>query len=248
MKDDGLFHIASQVFSGLVDYPQIVAVNHIKDANLIFVGQKLWIPLPCSCDDVDGQQVVHYGHVVASGSSVSQIAAEFGTSSETLMRVNNISDPRSLIAGQVLDVPIRACSSSLNSSSPDSSMLVANGTYVFTANNCVMCRCDATNNYTLQCQPSGLRAVNWPTCPAMQCPGSNLSLGNSTIQSSCTRTTCSYAGYNRQTVLTTLADENTCAAPGSSGDSNRAPEIHQRGWSLAIVLLFLQAMMLQRFL
>uniref|UniRef100_A0A803MCE6 LysM domain-containing protein n=1 Tax=Chenopodium quinoa TaxID=63459 RepID=A0A803MCE6_CHEQI len=224
VKDDGLFHIASQVFSGLVDYPQIVAANGIKDPNLIITGQKLWIPLPCSCDDVEDQEVVHYAHVVASGSSVSQIAAEFGMSSESLMKVNNISDPKSLIAGQVLDVPIKACSSTINNSSSDSSLLVAND--------------------TLQCQPSGLKAVNWPTCPAMKCPDSNLLLSNSTT-SSCSRTTCAYAGYNKQTVLTTLAVENTCPAPGSSDDSKGS---RSRGWSLAIVLLSLQMIMLQIFL
>ncbi|KNA14950.1 hypothetical protein SOVF_102650 [Spinacia oleracea] len=248
VQDDGLFHIANQVFSGLLDYNQIVSVNRIRDPNLIYVGQKLWIPLPCSCDDVDENPAVHYAHVATVGSTVGQIAAEFGMSSESLMRVNGISDPRSLVAGQVLDVPIRACSSSVNSSSPDSSMLVANGTYVFTANNCVMCSCAATNNYTLQCQPSGLRAANWPTCPAMRCPNSNLSLGNSTAPSSCGRTTCAYAGYNRQTILTTLAVENTCQAPGSTGDSNRAPVLHSGGWNLGIVMLCLQMIMLQRFL
>uniref|UniRef100_A0A803LG42 Uncharacterized protein n=1 Tax=Chenopodium quinoa TaxID=63459 RepID=A0A803LG42_CHEQI len=164
--------------------------------------------------------------------------------SESLMKVNSISDPKSLIAGQVLDVPIKACSSSINNSSSDSSLLVANGTYVFTANNCVRCSCDKTNNYTLNCQPSGLKAVNWPTCPAMKCPDSNFLLSNSTT-SSCSRTTCAYAGYNKQTVLTTLAVENTCPAPGSSEDSNGS---RLRGWSLAIVLLSLQMIMLQTFL
>lgn len=94
-----------------MEYNQIATVNNITNVNLIFVGQRLWIPLPCSCDDVDGQQVVHYGHVVASGSNVSQIAADFGTRSETLMRLNNMTDPQQLIAGQVLDVPLRGDSS-----------------------------------------------------------------------------------------------------------------------------------------
>lgn len=107
VKDDGLYHIAYDVFGGLLDYPSIVSANKIKDPNRIDIGQKLWIPLPCSCDDVDGQEVVHYGHVVASGSSVAKIAAEFGTNSNTLMMLNNITDPKSLVAGQVLDVPIK---------------------------------------------------------------------------------------------------------------------------------------------
>ncbi|KAL2936896.1 LysM domain-containing GPI-anchored protein 2 [Bienertia sinuspersici] len=242
VKDDGLFHIASQVFSGLVEYPKIVTANNIKDPNLILVGQDLWIPLPCSCNDVDGEKVVHYGHVAASGSTVGQIAAEFGTTSETLMRLNNMSDPKSLVAGQVLDVPLKACSSSVSNSSPDFPMRIANGTYVYTANNCVMCTCDATNNYTMQCQPSGLTPVNWKTCPTMQCPESSLSLGNSTTQSACSRSTCAYAGFDKDHILTTLAVQNTC--PGSEDNSSGALEIHWRGWSLAMVLFAM--IMIQR--
>ncbi|CAO2815729.1 unnamed protein product [Amaranthus hypochondriacus] len=245
VKDDGLYHIAYDVFGGLLDYPSIVSANKIKDPNRIDIGQKLWIPLPCSCDDVDGQEVVHYGHVVASGSSVAKIAAEFGTNSNTLMMLNNITDPKSLVAGQVLDVPIKACSSNVSSSSPDAPLLVANGTTTYTANDCVMCKCDPTNNFTLQCKPSGLKAVNWPSCPAMQCAGSSLSLGNSTILSSCKRSTCAYAGYDKQDVLTNLATIDTCAGPGSS--SNEAPKIHQISWSLGGILLCLQLIMLHRF-
>ncbi|KAK9677481.1 hypothetical protein RND81_11G145900 [Saponaria officinalis] len=107
VKNDGLYHIAAQVFSGLVTDQQIQSANGIKDLNLIIIGQDLWIPLPCSCDDVDGEKVVHYGHVVAAGSSVDKIASEFGTTPQTLMTVNDIKDPKDLIAGQVLDVPLR---------------------------------------------------------------------------------------------------------------------------------------------
>ena len=53
--------------------------------------------------------------------------------------------------------------------------------------------------------------MNWPSCPSMQCAGSSLSLGNSTILSSCKRSTCAYAGYDKQNVLTNLATVDTCA-------------------------------------
>ncbi|KAJ8447415.1 hypothetical protein Cgig2_019409 [Carnegiea gigantea] len=177
VKNDGLFHIASGVFSGLMAYQQIQTVNNITDANLIYVGQTLWIPLPCSCDDVDGQQVVHYAHVVAPNSTVNEIAKEFDTTSPTLMRLNGISDPRKLIAGQVLDVPLKACSSSdVQTSSPADSLLAANGTYIYTANNCSKCTCDAANDYKLQCQPSGLKPANGSTCTGTEAappPGKN---------------------------------------------------------------------------
>lgn len=105
-KDDGLSHIAAEVFSGLVTYPEIAAANNIPDVNLIKVGQKLKIPLPCNCDDVDGVKVVHYGHVVKAGSSLELIAQEYGTSKDTLLKLNGVNDS-SLLAGQLLDVPLQ---------------------------------------------------------------------------------------------------------------------------------------------
>ncbi|KAI9396780.1 hypothetical protein POPTR_004G183500v4 [Populus trichocarpa] len=216
-KDDGLFHIAAEVFSGLVTYQEIAAVNNISDVNLIKVGQKLWIPLPCNCDDVDGVKVVHYGHVVEAGSSLELIAQEYGTSTDTLVKLNGVNDS-SLLAGQVLDVPLQACNSSVRSDSVDYPLLVPNNTYFFTANNCVKCKCDAANNWTLQCEASGIKPSNWSTCPVMQCEGGLLSIDNSTT-SGCNITTCAYAGFNKnQSIFTTLATRSTCpvtAAPGN---------------------------------
>ncbi|KAG6778046.1 hypothetical protein POTOM_017891 [Populus tomentosa] len=286
-KDDGLSHIATEVFSGLVTYQEIAAVNNIPDVNLIKVGQKLWIPLPCSCDDVDGVKVVHYGHVVEAGSSLELIAQEYGTSTDTLVKLNGVNDS-SLLAGQVLDVPLQvlgdvrcclilyvariftipslgkqgrgskprhlremgardagmcllafefqvhcaflilfvfeclcyslmclscqltACNSSVRSDSVDYPLLVPNSTYFFTANNCVKCKCDAANNWTLQCEASGIKPSNWSTCPAMQCEGGLLSIDNSTT-SGCNITTCAYAGFSKnQSIFTTLATRSAC--------------------------------------
>lgn len=215
---DDLYHIAVDVFSRLVTYQQIQAVNHIKDANLIEKGQELWIPLPCSCDDVDGSKVVHYGHVVEAGSSVDQIASVYGTSPETLLRLNGIANAKDLQAGAVLDVPLRACNSTMNSSSLDYPLLVANGTYVFTAKNCIKCNCDAANNLTLQCEPTDIKHSEGETCPSMLCGGTgNLYIGNLTSSSSCNRTRCAYSGYTNETIFTTLVNESTCPVSDSNG-------------------------------
>ncbi|KAI9181226.1 hypothetical protein LWI28_012689 [Acer negundo] len=134
-KDDELFLIASEVFSGLVVYQKIQEANKISNANLIKIGQNLTIPLPCSCDDVDGDKVVHYAHLVQSGSTLESIAKEFGTDEATLKKINDIADDSKLIADQPIDVPLKACNSSIKSESPDNGLRAANGTYVFTANN-----------------------------------------------------------------------------------------------------------------
>ncbi|KAF7113312.1 hypothetical protein RHSIM_RhsimUnG0142700 [Rhododendron simsii] len=97
---DGLYHIAAEVFAGL-------AVNNISNANLIIVGEDLWIPLPCSCDEVGGERVVHYGYVVPSGATVEEIAQEYNTTQDTLLALNGLTSPKDLLAGAVLDVPLQ---------------------------------------------------------------------------------------------------------------------------------------------
>ncbi|KAL5984198.1 hypothetical protein ACLOJK_018302 [Asimina triloba] len=105
--DDGLYFIATFVFSKLLRYPEIVQANNIPNENNITVGQKLWIPLPCSCDPIDGTVIVaHYAHVVKSGSTVEEIAAEFGSTETTLLKLNNMTDPKDLKADQAFDVPL----------------------------------------------------------------------------------------------------------------------------------------------
>ncbi|KAJ8767032.1 hypothetical protein K2173_012543 [Erythroxylum novogranatense] len=105
--DDGLYYIATTMFSGLVEYPKIQEVNKIPDANLIDVGQKLWIPLPCSCEEVDGEEVVHYAHVVQGGSTVEEIADEFGTTNTNIYKLNGIASNAQLIEGKTIDIPLR---------------------------------------------------------------------------------------------------------------------------------------------
>ncbi|KAI3441167.1 uncharacterized protein J3R85_002404 [Psidium guajava] len=220
-KDDFLYYIATVVFSYLVVHKDIQLVNHIENANVIGIGQKLWIPLPCSCDQVDGQRVVHYAHVVAEGSSVEEIARKFGTREQTLLDLNRLPSANDLIADKALDVPLNACTSEISNESLDASLLVRNGSYAFTANNCVRCSCDSANNWTLQCQPSEIAASSGLTCPSMRCSGAdNLSIGDTTT-ASCSIAACSYAGYTSQnTILTNLDTKSTCPAPPPSSGGN----------------------------
>ncbi|KAL2924055.1 LysM domain-containing GPI-anchored protein 2 [Bienertia sinuspersici] len=93
--------------SGLVTWQQIAAANPTLDIYNLTIGHKFRIPLPCSCDEVEGQKVVHYAHVMAPGSTLEQVAAEFETRSDTLTRVNNITNPSRIQAGQVIDIPLK---------------------------------------------------------------------------------------------------------------------------------------------
>ncbi|PWA55567.1 lysm domain GPI-anchored protein 2 precursor [Artemisia annua] len=220
VPNDGLYHIAAEVFSRLVTFQQIQAVNNISNADEIEVGQKLWVPLPCSCDDVGGEKVVHYGYSVPTGSNVAGIVNQFNTTESVLLELNGLKDAKDLLADSVLDVPLKVCTTSVRNGSMDYPLLVPNGTYTLTANNCVRCQCNAANSWVLQCEPSGISLPNGPTCPSTQCAGTAFDLGNSTSDSNCNLSRCAYAGYNTNgTILTTLTQESTCPAGNNNNGS-----------------------------
>ncbi|XAR73048.1 hypothetical protein NMG60_11019900 [Bertholletia excelsa] len=241
VKDDFLYHIAAEVFAGLVTDNQIQTANNISNPNLITAGQELWIPIPCSCDEVEGERVVHYGLVVQPGSTVEEISQGYNVSVNTLLQLNGLSSSKDLKAYTPFEVPLKACNSMVGNDSLDYPLLVANGTYVYTAANCVKCSCDASSNYTLKCQPSQVNSSLWKTCPSMQCAGTNnFYIGNITI-SGCNSTSCDYAGYTNQTILTTLSSESTC--PASNGESS-AVETRLRGWSWSCLLVSVHLLVL----
>ncbi|KAL6649159.1 hypothetical protein ACP70R_013383 [Stipagrostis hirtigluma subsp. patula] len=210
---DGLDAIARGVFDAFVTYQEIATANNIKDVNLIFVGQKLWIPLPCSCDRVDGADVMHFAYSVAGGDTTTGIAATHGVSEPTLLKLNGITDPKSLLKGQILDVPLPVCHSSISNTSADYNLLVPNGTYAFTAQDCIQCSCSSSNYQQLTCA-----AVQGNGCPvAPPCNGA-LKLGQ-TNGTGCGSTMCAYSGYSNITSLsihTTLVTNQTACHNGGA--------------------------------
>ncbi|RZC45707.1 hypothetical protein C5167_038664 [Papaver somniferum] len=202
---DSLYHIATVLFGFLVTADEIAAVNNISNPDLIVVDQLLRIPLPCNCDDVEGNQVLHYAHKVSPNKSLEMIAKEFGTTEESLLTLNNLTDAKQLEAESILDVPLRVCTSMIRNTSADYPLLLSNGTYTFTANNCVKCSCDSSGkywetfqepkNWTLYCEeasPQKVKVSNWKECPTTECvkeiePGNNwgVQLGMSIFDSRC---------------------------------------------------------------
>ncbi|KAJ3681950.1 hypothetical protein LUZ60_014523 [Juncus effusus] len=219
---DDLDAIARNKFDQFVNYTEIATANNISDPSLIQIGQKLWIPLPCSCDEVEGETVAHLAYQVAAGNSVDSIAAEFGTTESTLLKLNGIANPKSLQADQILDVPLKACASSINITSPDYGLLLPNDAYALTANDCVKCSC-SSKSYILDCE---LAPNSKNTCHATTCNISDsisISLGLTT-SSGCKSSMCAYSGYTNTSsstnILTTLANQTTCAS-GSSQLAHR---------------------------
>lgn len=107
-NDLGLDAIARYTFDLFVTYEEIAEANKdkITNVNVITPGEKLYIPLPCNCDPVQGNAVAHLAHIVAAGSSVQEIAQQFGTDENTLLELNGNFNPKNLQAGQILDVPL----------------------------------------------------------------------------------------------------------------------------------------------
>lgn len=156
---------------------------------------------------------------MASGDSVSGYAEQYNTTESALLSLNGLNNSADLKADSIFDVPLKVCTSMVQNNSMDYPLLVPNGTYIFTANSCVRCQCDAANNWILDCKPSGINLRQGQTCPNMQCVGTAFDLGNTTSDSNCSLSRCAYAGYTNGTILTTISQESTCPVGNNNGPS-----------------------------
>ncbi|ONK61394.1 uncharacterized protein A4U43_C08F29450 [Asparagus officinalis] len=216
---DTLSLIASSIFSGLTSPEQIRDANSMADADpdaSLEVGQSLVIPLPCTCfNNTDSfLPAVYLSYVVQPADTVPGIAARYDTTVSDIMNVNGLGSPV-VKAGDIVAIPLPACTSKFPSYASDSGLVVANGSYAITADHCVQCSC-GPGDLNLYCMPASLSA----SCSSMQCRNSNLMLGNITSQSTsagCNVTSCSYGGFVNGTIVTTLS---TTLQP-------RCPAVHQ---------------------
>ena len=85
-----------------ISYETLARLNNISDPNRIYVGQTLNL-------GTSGYTSHHYAassssnggsYTIQAGDTLSAIAARYGMSYETLARLNNISDPNRIVAGQ----------------------------------------------------------------------------------------------------------------------------------------------------
>ncbi|KAI3895924.1 hypothetical protein MKW98_025715 [Papaver atlanticum] len=227
---DTLYHIATDLFGFLVTTDEIAAVNNISNPDLIVVDQLLRIPLPCNCDVVDGKQVLHYAHKVSPNKSLEMIAKEFGATEESLLTLNNLTDAKQVEAESILDVPLRVCTSMIRNTSADYPLLLSNGTYTFTASNCVRLYCEPS--------PPEVKVRNWKECPTTRCIkeielGNNwgVQLGMSIFDTRCSdiegkhnEWSCAYTGYSSrsQTISVFMVNETRCIRAG--GPSSGPPK------------------------
>ena len=95
---DSLSYIAN-LYSVAID--EIVQLNHIANPDLIFSGQKLDIP------GGQGSQSSSSGetYTIQLGDTLSQIAARYGVSVDSLAQANSIDNPAFIVEGHTLAIP-----------------------------------------------------------------------------------------------------------------------------------------------
>jgi LysM repeat protein len=92
----------------------LVAINGLQDAKVIYIGQELKVPGAAPVADTTprppaGAQVSDTSggktHTVASGETISGIAAKYGVAARDLIHANDLDDPDHVTVGQVLKIP-----------------------------------------------------------------------------------------------------------------------------------------------
>lgn len=80
----------------------IARINDLPDPNLIFPGQRLvirqgWKPMARYLD-----------YIVQEGDTLSALAARYGTTVESIVRLNHIADPNRITTGQQLRIAVNS--------------------------------------------------------------------------------------------------------------------------------------------
>lgn len=82
----------------------IVKANNLWNPNVIYVGQRLLIPVPCPDEPSTECTKIH---VVKRGEYLKVIAARYGTTVAVLVKLNGIRNPNLIYPGQRLKVPTK---------------------------------------------------------------------------------------------------------------------------------------------
>lgn len=85
-----------------VDPVALADANNITNGNLIRVGQQLTIP---GVTERQALEARGERHIVQSGESLSEIAAQYGVSVEAILAANSLDDPNTIVVGQELLIP-----------------------------------------------------------------------------------------------------------------------------------------------
>lgn len=101
--DDGVYHtvqwgdtLSAIAWKYHVKVADLMAANELANANAIYAGQKLLIPIEAGA---------YTEHIVASGETLLSIARKYGVSYWDIMVRNGLANPNMIFAGQKLAIP-----------------------------------------------------------------------------------------------------------------------------------------------
>ncbi|KAM3380340.1 lysM domain-containing GPI-anchored protein 1 [Capsicum galapagoense] len=215
----------SEVYGGLVSAEQIRSANGIDAQHTLASGQSLAIPLPCTCfnNSNNGAASVYMSYVVQGGDALTRIAAEYDVTISNLENINGLGQSQ-IYPGDILAIPLASCSSA-NLNWYNESLIVPNGAYALTANNCIKCGCRPTD-LSLDCSPSEIV----DKCSHLQCKNSNLFIGErheNHTTSGCNVTACIYRGHLGGKIFRSLVNSTDVKCLGNqnqlAGTSMESP-------------------------
>ena len=83
-------------------YQYLARINGIANPNLIYVGQRLRVPV---LDNYKIHDTSHRLYIVRRGNTLTQIAREYGVTIESIVELNNIANPNLIYVGETLRIP-----------------------------------------------------------------------------------------------------------------------------------------------
>lgn len=83
-------------------YQYLAKINNVSNPNLIFVGERIYVP---TLENSNLGDTSHVLYVVKSGNTLSQISRLYDVSIESIAQLNNIRNINLIFAGEVLRIP-----------------------------------------------------------------------------------------------------------------------------------------------
>ena len=83
-------------------YQYLAKINNISNPNLIFVGQRIYVPTLESSNKGDTSHILY---VVKRGNTLTQISTLYDVSIQSIVDLNDIANPNLIFAGEILRIP-----------------------------------------------------------------------------------------------------------------------------------------------
>lgn len=82
-------------------YEYLAKINNIANPNLIYVGQKIYVP---TLERNDINETSHKLYIVQRGNTLTYISRLFGVSIESIVELNDIKNPNLIFTGEILKI------------------------------------------------------------------------------------------------------------------------------------------------